>query len=181
MNRHLTDRIWGLLLKIAFGPLNCNTTDDVAADRTVIPYGSARRALALLGGDMEESGDDSGMTLTLGNPMHANAGIRKLSLRFNPTRRLTGISITWDADGNTFGKLKSWLDRDVRTARCHRVGYDLACHYELENSHIELIGNPFSFGMSREVTLSCFLDSGGKMTALFSNLGKTSGAQSIAA
>jgi len=181
MHPHLTDRIWGLLLKTAFGPINCNATDGVAADQMVIPFGSARRALDRLRGDMDETADDSGMTLTVSNPMHANAGIRKLSLRFNPTRRLTGISITWDADGNTFGKLKSWLDRDVRTAGCHRLGYDLACHYELDNAHIELIGNPLGFGMSREVTLSCFLGAGGKMTAMFSNLGKTSRAQNIAA
>ncbi|MDD3311454.1 hypothetical protein [Pseudodesulfovibrio sp.] len=181
MNPHLTDRIWSLLLKTAFGPLNCNATDAMSADRMVIPYGSARRSLALLRGDMEESADDSGTTLAVSNPMHGNAGIRKLLLRFSASRRLTGIRITWAAEGDTFGKLKSWLDRDIRTAGCRRAGYDLACHYDLDNAHIELIGNPLGFGMSREVTLSCLLGSGGQMTALFPNLGKRSRIQGIAA
>lgn len=181
MNLHLTDKIWGLLLKTAFGPLTCNTMDYDAADQMVIPYGSARHALRSLCGDMDETRHESGRTLTVRNPSSSNAGVRKLSLRFNASQRLDGISVTWDADGNTFGKLKSWLDQDVRTAKCHRLGYDLACHYELDNAHIELIGNPLSFGMSREVTLSCFLGPEGKMMAMFSNLGKTSRVQIVAA
>jgi len=181
MDPQLTDKIWNLLLKTAFGPLHCNTTDDTTADQMVIPYGSARHALRSLCGDMDETRHESGTTLTVRNPASSNTGVRKLSLRFNASHRLDGISITWAADGNTFGKVKSWLDRAVRTAKCHRLGYGLACHYELDNAHIELIGNPFSFGMSREVTLSCFLGPDGKMTARFTNLTKSRNAHRIAA
>lgn len=170
MNLHLTDKIWNLLLKNAFGPLNTRTTG--TADQMVIPYGSARHALSSLRGKIEETRNESSMILRLSNPQDTNTGIKILSLRFNASKHLKGISITWDADGNTFSKLKSWLDQEIQAARCHRFGYDLACHYDLDNARVELIGNPLSFGMPCEVTLSCYLGHKGKMATMFSSLGK---------
>ncbi|WP_338666599.1 hypothetical protein [Pseudodesulfovibrio methanolicus] len=172
MNLHLTDRIWNLLLKTAFGPLNYSTTNDLPANQQVIPYGPARHALNSLRGEMDEVKNESGTTLTVDEPMHTHAGIRKMVLRFNASQRLEGISITWEAGGSTFRNLKSWLDQEIKTAKCHRLGYDLACRYELNDARIELVGNPLGFGMSRKVTLSCFLGPGEKMAGMFHGLGK---------
>jgi hypothetical protein len=172
MNLHLTDTIWNLLLKTAFGPLNYATAKDLPADNMVIPYASARHALSSLRGEMDEVSNESGTTLTVDEPMHAHAGIKKVALRFNASQRLDGISITWEADGSTFRNLKSWLDQEIKTAKCHRLGYDLACRYELNDARIELVGNPLGFGMSREVTLSCFLGPREKMAGMFPGLGK---------